>query len=347
MALERWYLRLCALILATAAVLALPMAAQSSAGEGWSLCNRTSYIIEAAIGRPDAGGVTVEGWTKLAPGSCKHAHSGPLTPGTHYLFGRTSRAHLGGVRTWGGGQALCVDPTASFSLENPPDCAAMGLVSERFRPVEITRSDEWTNNFTEIEDYDLTRARNAGLQRLLDEAGVHSGTPDGVIGHRTRLAINDFLSLHNLPDTTNDSDLIDYLEQAAEERRRNVGFTICNRTRARVWTAIARRTVDSWESRGWWRIEAGGCARVIDRPLRSSEHFVYAELEEANQPVRTLARASEPFCIGRARFAIVGRDECEDAVYRTELFARTPPPVERKLLFELFERDFTAPANER
>lgn len=91
----------------------------------------------------------------------------------------------------------------------------------------------------------------------------------------------------------------------------------------------------------------GSCARVIDRPLRSSEHFVYAELEEPNRPVRTLARASEPFCIGRARFAIVGRDECEDSVYRTELFVRTQPPIERKLLFELFERDFTAPANER
>jgi len=338
MALERWFLRLVALVLASAAALLLP--ARAEAQEGWRLCNRTSYVIEAAIGRQEAGGITVEGWKKLAPGTCRTALAGPLRPGLHYLYGRTSSAHMGGGREWGGRFDLCVDPTGGFSLESPPDCASMGLESQGFRPINITSETSWTNQFTEIENYSETAARNAGLQRLLDEAGIVSGNIDGHIGQRTRAAINDFLRSRNLPATTSDEDLIDYLEQAAAERGRNVGFTLCNRTRNRIWAAIANRSAEGWESRGWWRIEAGGCSRVIDRPLRGSEHYVYAEMEDAGQ-LRTLSQASEAFCVGRAKFAINGRENCEESAYRTALFARTPAPVERKLIYEFFARDFT------
>lgn len=340
MALERWFLRLAALVIFTATVLVLPARAQDEGG--WQLCNRTSFIIETAVGHTVGTGVSVDGWTKLAPGTCRTALPGPLTPGIHYLYGRGSSAHQGGGREWGGRFELCVDPTGGFSLESPPDCAAMGLEAQGFRPVSITAT-AWTNNFTEIEEWSLENARNAGLQRLLDEAGVVSGNIDGHIGSRTRAAINDFLKLKGLPADTSDADLIDFLEQAAEERSRALGFTLCNRTKNRIWSAIARRSTDGWESRGWWRIEGGGCARVIDRPLRGSEHFVYAEMEEPGG-LRTLSRASEAFCVGRAKFVIPGRDNCEEGSYRTALFARTPAPTERKLVFEFFDRDFTEAA---
>jgi len=340
MALERWFLRLAVLVIFTVTVPALPARAQDEAG--WQLCNRTSFIIETAVGHTVGKGVSVDGWTKLAPGTCGVALPGPLTPGIHYLYGRGSSAHQGGGREWGGRFELCVDPTGGFSLESPPDCAAMGLEAQGFRPVSITAT-AWTNNFTEVEDWSLENARNAGLQRLLDEAGVVSGNIDGHIGSRTRAAINDFLKLKGLPADTSDADLIDFLEQAAEERSRALGFTLCNRTKNRIWSAIARRSTDGWESRGWWRIEGGGCARVIDRPLRGSEHFVYAEMEEPGG-LRTLSRASEAFCVGRAKFVIPGRDNCEAGSYRTALFARTPAPTERKLVFEFFDRDFTEAA---
>lgn len=344
MALERWFLRIVVLAIASLVVLLLPAGAQEE-GEGWKLCNRTSFVIEAAVGHQQGTGITVEGWTKLHPGACRIALPGPLKAGIHYLYGRTSTAHLGGGREWGGRKELCVDPTGGFSLESPPDCAAMGLEAQGFRPVDITKDGSWTNLFTEIDNYSEDAARNAGLQRLLDEAGVVSGNVDGYIGQRTRAAIADFLKLRGLPANLSDADLIDYLEQAAEERGRNVGFTLCNRTKNRIWSSIARRSPEGWESRGWWRIEAGGCARVIDRPLRGSEHFVYAEMEDGAQ-LRTLANADEAFCVGRAKFAISGREDCEDSAYRTALFTRTPAPVERKLVYEFFARDFTEVAGQ-
>ncbi|KCZ92108.1 DUF1036 domain-containing protein [Hyphomonas johnsonii] len=315
--------------------------------DGWSLCNRTSYVIEAAIGRPQGAGITVEGWTKLQPGTCKLALPGPLEPKFHFVYARTSTAHRGGVREWGGETELCVDPTGSFSLENPPECAAMGLEARGFRAVEITRRTRWTTPFTEIENFDAGKARAAGIQRLLEEAGVVSGVIDGNIGHKTRAAIAEFLKQNGLPSTTSESDLIDFLEQVAKERGRSMGFTVCNRTKNRVWSAIARRGTEGWESRGWWMLEAGGCSRVIDRALSGTDYFVYGEMEDGDK-VRTLAKASDGFCVGHSKFAIVGRDDCEASAYRTALFAATPPPVDRKLVFEFFERDFAkAGANER
>lgn len=314
--------------------------AQAQSSQGWSLCNKTSFVIEAAIGRPEGSGVVVEGWTKLRPGACEVALQAPLTPGVHFLYGRTSDAHRGGERAWGGGHQLCVDTLGSFSVESLEDCDAMGLEAQSFRPVLIERSNRWSTTFSETDDYTLEKAAAAGVQRLLEDAGVYSGRIDGLIGRNTRAAIAEFLSERNLSANTSDADLIDILEQVAAQRARDVGFTVCNRTRKRVWSAIARRAGENWESRGWWVLEAGGCARVVDEPLLQTEHFVYGEMEEEDGSVRTLSRASDAFCVARAKFAINGRENCEQSAYRTALFTATPAPEERKLIFEFFERDF-------
>lgn len=335
------------LMLAVAGMSLFALSADAqSARKGWNLCNKTSYIIEAAVGHPNQDGIMVDGWIKVRPGKCQLALAGALKPKFHFLFARTSSAHRGGAREWGGETDLCVDPTGSFSLDSPPDCAAMGLESRGFRAIEITKRSRWSTHFTEVDNYSPEMAQAAGLQRLLEEAGVVSGSIDGRIGHKTRAAIGNFLEKNGLPSSTSDVDLIDYLEQVAKDRGRAVGMTLCNRTKNRVWSSIARRGTQGWESRGWWMLEAGSCARVIDNPLRGSEHYVYGEMEDGGK-LRTLAKATDAFCVGRARFAIVGRDECEASAYRTALFAATPPPVERKLVFEFFERDFAKAGNDR
>ncbi|MEL7481628.1 MAG: DUF1036 domain-containing protein, partial [Pseudomonadota bacterium] len=161
---------------------------------------------------------------------------------------------------------------------------------------------------------------------------------------RTRSALRDFLDDKNLPANTPQPDLIDILEQVALDRARNVGLTLCNRTEGRVWSAIGRRRGDGWESRGWWMLEAGGCARVIDEPLLQTEHFVYGELmDEATGQTRFLSRGADVFCISRTKFAISGREDCEASAYRRGLFAATQAPTDRRLVFEFFERDFGPP----
>ncbi len=316
--------------------------AEAQAAKGWQLCNRTSYVIEASVARYEGQGVVVEGWKRLRPGACETAMDGPLRPGIHYLFARSSIAHRGGRKIWGGDFPLCVDTTGSFSVESPQDCSAMGLEPRDFRPVLIENRNVWKTSFTETEEFSADEASNAGVQRLLADAGIYNGNIDGNIGRKTRAAIGEFLTQNELSEDTTDTDLIDVLEQIAQERGRNIGLTLCNRTRNRIWSAIARRRGEGWESRGWWLLESGGCARVVDEPLLTAEHFVFAEMMEEGR-VRTLKDATDPFCVSRTRFAINGRANCEASAHRTGLFVATPPAENRRLLYEFFERDFKEP----
>lgn len=322
-----------------------PQAKAQSGASGWEVCNETSYIIEAATARYEGQGVVVQGWTRLRPGACEKVIEGALQPGIHYLFGRSSTAHRGGRKYWGGKSKLCIDPTGSFAVENIPDCTVMGLESREFRPVLIENDKSWRTSFTETEKRNLEQASAAGVQRLLDNAGVYSGRIDGYLGRKTRAAIGDFLSSKGLNANTSDADLMDILEQTAIDRARNVGLTFCNRTNKRIWSAMARRRGEGWESRGWWLLEAGGCARVIDEPLLQAGLFAYAEMEDGDGEIRTLTKGSDAFCVSKAKFAITGREACEETAYRTGLFVATPAPVNRKLVFEFFERDFGEPVD--
>ncbi|MEJ0023189.1 MAG: DUF1036 domain-containing protein [Alphaproteobacteria bacterium] len=83
----------------------------------------------------------------LRPGECKLAANAPLTRGVHYTFARTSSAHRGGRRQWGGVSRLCVDPQNSFAIENPPNCQAMGLEERTFRDIRINKRDSWRTIF--------------------------------------------------------------------------------------------------------------------------------------------------------------------------------------------------------
>jgi uncharacterized membrane protein len=335
-------------IFAAALTIALPGNASAQAAKtGWEVCNETSYIIESATGHYEGQGIVVEGWTRLRPGACQLVQEAPLTPGLHYLFGRSSTAHRGGRRLWGGETKLCIDTTGSFSVESIPNCTTMGMEEREFRPVLIENAKRWRTSFTETDKLTIKEASAAGVQRLLDNAGVYAGRIDGYLGRKTRAAIGDFLKSKGLAADTTDADLMDMLEQAAIERARNVGLTFCNRTDKRIWSAMARRRGDEWESRGWWLLEAGGCARIIDEPLLQSGLFAYAEMETGDGEVRTLKRGTDPFCVARSKFAITGRDGCEAAAFRPGLFMATPPPANRKLVFEFFERDFNEDSNAR
>lgn len=337
-----------AALLFVASVLSDAQTASAQSSSGWTLCNQTSFIIEAATARPVGQSVVVEGWTKLRPGACAIAAPAPLVKDVHFIYARSSTAHRGGNRNWGGENELCVDTTGSFSIESPPVCASMGLDERRFRPVLIERSSSWRTNLKEIEDYSLDRARQAGVQRLLKDADVYTGRIDGDIGRRTRAAIREFLKEQGLDQDTSDADLIDILEQAAIARARNVGMTLCNRTNNRIWASIGRRRGEGWESRGWWILEGQGCARVIDEPLLQTQHYVYAEMDNnEDNSYRTLRETSKEFCVTRSKFAIVAIENCEASAYRTADFFGTTIPEDGKLVFEFFDRNFDETPRER
>jgi len=351
MALARSFIRagaLAAIACAALAALGLALAGRADAQQsgGWQICNETSFVLEAATGRPDGRAILVQGWTRLRPGECRVAVGAPLARGTHYLYARTSVAHRGGRRQWGGDARLCVDPRDQFTIENPPNCTVSGYEERRFRRVQINKRDSWRTSFAEAQPYTLTRARQQGMQRLLDDAGydIREGRR-GVDPRRIAQAIAQFRASARLAPSASEDQLIDALETAARRRAEQVGLTLCNRTRGRVWTAVARRRGEGWESRGWWPLNAGGCVRTIDEVLIQEVYFVYASLESEEGP-RYLAAGGEPFCTSGARFAVLGREQCETRYYETALFTPISPRGRDGIVVDFDERDFLPP-NER
>ena len=136
--------------------------------------------------------------------------------------------------------------------------------------------------------------------------------------------------------------MIDALETAARRRADQVGLTLCNRTRGRMWTAVARRRGEGWESRGWWPLSPGGCVRTIDEVLIQDVYFVHAMLESRDGP-RYLAAGGEPFCTSAARFAILGREHCDTRYYQTTLFTPISARDRDGLVVDFEERDFLEP----
>lgn len=316
---------------------------QQRASNGWQICNETSYVLEAATGRPDGRAIVVQGWWRLRPGECRLSVPAPLARGVHYLYARTSPAHRGGRRQWGGDARLCVDPNRSFQIENPPQCAAMGLEERDFRRVQINKRETWRTSFAEAQPYTLQRARQAGMQRLLSDAGYEiSQSNSGGDPRAIAAAIAQFRAAARLQPNANENQLIDALETAARRRSDQVGLTLCNRTRGHVWTAVARRRGEGWESRGWWGLGPGGCVRTLDEVLIQDIYYVYASLDSDQGP-RLLAAGGEPFCTSPARFAILGREHCDARYYDTGLFTPIGARNRVGLVVDFEERDFLEP----
>lgn len=330
-------------VIAGALLFAAQAHAQQRAASGWQICNETSYVLEAATGRPDGRAIVVQGWTRLRPGDCRAGMGAPLARGTHYLYARTSAAHRGGRRQWVGDATLCVDPAASFQIENPPQCATMGLEERRFRRVQINKRDTWRTSFSEATPYTASRARAAGLQRLLLDAGYEIRTGRGGADPRAiAQSIAQFRAAARLAPNASEDQLIDALETAARRRSDQVGLTLCNRTRGRVWTAIARRRGEGWESRGWWQLASGGCVRTLDESLIQDVYYVYAALDSDEGP-RLLAAGGEAFCTSPARFAVLGRESCDTRYYDTSVFTPISARNRDGLVVDFEERDFLAP----
>jgi uncharacterized membrane protein len=351
MAPARLSTKACAIVALACAALVAAIAlasradAQTRAASGWQVCNETSFMLEAVTGRPDGRAIVVQGWTRLRPGECRIAVAAPLARGTHYLYARTTTAHRGGRRQWGGDARLCIDPSGSFTIENPPNCTAMGLEERRFRRVLINKRDTWRTSFSEAQQYTLARARQAGLQRLLEDAGyeLRQGRR-GADPRRVAQAIAQFRTTARLAPNASENQLIDALDAEARRRSQQVGLTLCNRARGRMWTAVARRRGEGWESRGWWPLNPGGCVRTIDEELIQELYYVHAALE-SNEGTRMLAAGGEPFCTSGARFAILGRENCEARFYDTQLFTPIGARARTGLVVDFEERDFL-PAGE-
>lgn len=310
----------------------------------YDLCNQTSYIIHAATGWPVESGVAVQGWMRLRPGQCREvartvhlADDQPL-----YFYAKTSEAYLGGVREWRGSEALCVDE-ADFDIVANTRCEALGLASRDFIVREADQRDRTV--LIGPDDYGQ-HAEVAGIQRLLQSAGYPVAAVDGYDGRGTDRAVTRFMSDAGITTRPANSALIDALESRAMTRNAQSGLTVCNQSDGDIATAIGYRTGEIWQSRGWWRLHAGQCARLLAARLETASSYFYAERLTGAQR-RPINGGQDAFCIAPARFLAEQRTGCADRGYATANFRRVPDPVDGGVRVTIEESDFTGPRRDR
>ena len=73
-----------------------------------TLCNRTSYRVEAAIGLEKRANVATRGWFRIDPGECKQVLDGALDADMVYVHARTPPLYGSAPLPQSGQAELCV-----------------------------------------------------------------------------------------------------------------------------------------------------------------------------------------------------------------------------------------------
>jgi uncharacterized membrane protein len=259
-----------------AAALAAVLLAAGPARAELALCNRTSFVLEAAIGIEAGGAAATRGWFRLDPGQCRPVLSGEMAVDHLLLHARALPVYGPGAFSQDGHRELCVEE-GDFLIAAARACAGKARAA-RFSEVAPKKAEaRSTATLTEEADYALDAARLAGLQRLLALAGYDPGPVDGVPGRRTDQALAQLIGDRKLPADAAQSPAVFAMLVAAVEAAEGRGLTWCNDTRLAVMAALGEDDRGAVVTRGWWRIEPGRCLRPEVELRRTRRVFSFAE----------------------------------------------------------------------
>lgn len=321
----------------------------SSARAEYSLCNRTSYAIAAAIGYAAEDAIETRGWWSLRPGQCRIVLTEKIRAGDYYVYSEAIIGHLGEQRVWSGDVPLCVLEEGFFTHRNQGPCEGPDRSRRRFTVINVDDSaaGEWRTDFTEADEFtNLHVAETAGVQRLLIDLGYDAGDIDGYMGQKTRDAVAEFKRSNGLVDPTVINDeLVDTLVERANAQERDRGLFLCNSHNASIWTAIAEKRGEAYASRGWWRLNPDQCAKVIKGGLASEDpYYVFAAAEDEDGE-RALAGGERPFCINSVMFEIGEDVACTDEGYDEASFMPLGLNGAESYTHRFTSEDFSPPTN--
>jgi uncharacterized membrane protein len=280
-----------------------------------TLCNRMSYVAEAAIGIEAKGNAVTRGWLRLDPGQCRVAAQGPIEYDAVYVHARVLSTYGSAPTPAAGHVDLCIGQN-NFSINGARNCRP-GQRLVRFTQIKPTETEKGLSaNLGEDAEYDDEQARLAGIQRLLVIAGYDANPIDGVQGPKTDAAIAQFIKDRKLPaDAATQAGFFDTLMDAAS-RPEGIGFTWCNDTAFPVMAAIGLDEKGSIVTRGWYRVDPGKCVRP-DMRGQAKRVFSYAEAVDSDS--RALMRGGRPLawggsvtlCTRDVKFELSEQKNCE------------------------------------
>lgn len=294
----------------------LVAASVAPARADFQLCNRMSYVIEAAVGLEAKGAVTTRGWFRIDPGQCRTVLTGDAAADGYYLHARTLPLYGAPPAAPPGHVDLCIR-TEDFTILNARRCSRPGERLVRFVAVKPSAGEQGlVASFAEDAEYTSEQARDAGIQRLLVIAGYDAAPIDGVRGEKFDAALVQFLQDQKLPLTAaGRSDFFDLL-LAAAQKPQGAGFAWCNETAYPVMAAVGFEEKGAIVTRGWYRVAPGACVRP-ELPGRLRRIFSFAEAVDANgNPVAPADRplrwgGNEILCTRQTRFELYDQKDCK------------------------------------
>lgn len=312
----------------------------------YSLCNKTSYALSAAIGYVDSDRLATRGWWRLRPGQCKIVLTEQTNPGRYFVYAEAIPGHDGPLRTWSGDTPLCVENFGFFNLRNQEVCRDDPLRQRKFFAVDVTEQagGNWQTDFAEASDYTVYSAEVAGVQRLLNDLGRNVGRIDGAMGRSTQRALDAYRKEKGLTEGSSiDDELIDALIEDANAIEAKLGFFYCNKTDNAVWSAIAEPVEeDQYASKGWWKIEPGDCAKIIKGELERDHYYVYGVIEEGVNE-RPIVGGEKPFCVKAVMFTAKTDLTCADQDLDEAAFRRVEIGGAKSATFDFLPDMFVQP----
>src|SRR4051812_8601800 len=165
----RRYARRTALALPAAAISVLVSSAPAFAD--LKLCNRMSYVVEAAIGIDDKSATATRGWFRIDPAACRVVAQGSLSADRIPLHARALAVYGSSPVPQNGADTLCIAPE-NFVIAAARQCRG-GQLPAPFTEIKPTQTEDGNlvAYLAEDSEYDDEQARLAAIQRLLVIAG--------------------------------------------------------------------------------------------------------------------------------------------------------------------------------
>ncbi len=282
------------------------------------LCNRMSYVVEAAIGVEDKGTAATRGWFRIDPGQCRTVMQGEVQVEQLYMHARALAVYGASPLPQGGHADLCTAQD-NFIIPNARSCHGRGHKLVRFTAVKPSENEKGVLSayLAEEAEYTDDQARDAAIQRLLVIAGYDAAPIDGIRGAKTDAALGLFLQDNKLGVTAaGRADFFDVLIAAAQKPD-GVGFAWCNDTSHVVMAALGIEDKGMVTTRGWYRVEPGKCLRPEVkgqlRRLYSFAEAVGADGLALRQPGQTLAWGGETIlCTRNVKFELTEHKDCAE-----------------------------------
>ena len=233
------YSALTRLLLALPAAIISFLLSSEPAHADLKLCNRMSYVVEAAIGIDDKSATATRGWFRIDPAACRVVVQGTLNADRILFNARALAVYGASPIPQNGSDTLCVAKD-NFVIAAARQCRA-GQTSAQFTQVTPTQTDDGNlvAYLAEDSEYDDEQAKLAGIQRLLVIAGYDAAPIDGVDGPKTQAALAAFLKSRGLSsDVVQSANFFSTMVDAVQSPSAT-GLTWCNDTPHKIMAAVA------------------------------------------------------------------------------------------------------------